>query len=97
MVDYEFFDAQPRVDLPEEELMQELKRFAGVDMHQTRDEEVGCQILHERRIDASVLVGRRFFMRKRALGKHFAATGLTKVVIYDGGQYILKHGKVLVG
>ena len=38
----EFYDGQPWVDLSEEELMQELERFAGDDMQQTHDED-GCE------------------------------------------------------
>ena len=35
----ECYDRKPRVDLSEEELMQGLKRAAGVDMQQTSDED----------------------------------------------------------
>ena len=39
MVADEFYDGKPWVDLFEKELMQGLKRFAGVDMQQTSDED----------------------------------------------------------
>ena len=40
MVAYEFYDGKPWVDLSEKELMQWLKRFAGVDTPQTSDGEL---------------------------------------------------------
>ena len=48
------------------------------------------------KMDASVPVDSRAFMQKRALRKYLADSGLTDVVKPGGGQYTLKHGKVLV-
>ena len=44
MVADELYDGKPCVDLSEEELMQGLKTFAGVDMQQTSDEDFCRQI-----------------------------------------------------
>ena len=96
MVADEFYDGMPWVDLSEEELMQGLKKFAGVDMQQTGDEDFCCQIFCVLKMDASVPVDSRVFMQKRALRKYLAGRGLTEVVKPDGRQYTLKHGKVLV-
>ena len=45
MVADELNDGKPWVDLSEEELLQGLKRFAGVDMQQTSDKSFCRQIL----------------------------------------------------
>ena len=92
----EFYDSKPWVDLSEEELMKGLKRFAGVDMQQTRDEDFCRQIFRVLKMDASVPVDRRVFMQKRALRKYLADSGLTEVVKPDDWQCTRKHGKVLV-
>ena len=76
--------------------MQELKRFAGVDMQQTSDEDFCCQIFRVLKMDASVPVDSRIFMQKRTLRKYLADSGFTEVVRPDGRQYTIKHGKVLV-
>ena len=76
--------------------MQGLKRFAGVDMQQTSDEDFCRQIFRVLKMDASVPVYSRVFMKKRALRKYLADSGLTEVVRPDGRPYTLKHGKVLV-
>ena len=44
MVASEFHDGKPWVDLSDEELTHELKRFAGVDIQQTSDEDFCRQI-----------------------------------------------------
>ena len=94
MVAYEFYDGKPLVDLSEP--FQGLKRFAGVDMHQTSDEDFCRQIFRVLKMDASVPVDSRVFMQKRALRQSLGDSGLTEVVRPDGRQYTLKHGKVLV-
>ena len=96
MVADEFYDGKPWVDHSEEELLQGLKRFAGVDMQQTSDEGFCRQIFRELKMDASVPVDSRVFMQKRALRKYLADSGRTEVVRPDGRQYTLKQGKVLV-
>ena len=92
----DFYDGKPWVDLSEKELMQELKRFAGIDIQQTSDEDFCRQMFHVLKMDASVPVDIRVFMQKRALRKYLADSGLTEVVRPDGRQCTLKHGKVLV-
>ena len=53
MVVDELYDGKPWVDLPEEELiMQGLKRFAGVDIEQTSDEDFCLQIIRVLKVDA---------------------------------------------
>ena len=96
MVADEFYDGKPWIDLSEEELMQGLKRFAGVDIHQTSDEDFCRQIFCVLKMDASVPVDSRVFMQKRALRKYLGDSGLTEVVRPDGRQYTLKRDKVLV-
>ena len=96
MVADEFYDGKPWVDLSEEEQLQGLKKFAGVDMQQTSDKDFCRQIFRVLKMDASVPVDSRVFMQKRALRKYLADSGLTEVVRPDGRQYTLKHGKVLV-
>ena len=96
MVVDEFYDGKPWVDLSEQELLQRLKRFAGVDMQQTSHEDFCRQIFRVLKMDASVPVDSRVFMQKRALRKYLADSGLTEVVTPDGRQYTLQHGKVLV-
>ena len=54
MVAGEFYDDKPWVDLSEEELMQGLKKFAGVDMQQTSDETFGRQIFRVLKMDAGM-------------------------------------------
>ena len=76
--------------------MQGLKRFAGVDMHQTSDGFFSRQIFRVLKMDASVPVDSRVFMKKRAVRKYLADSGLKEVVNPDGRRYTLKHGKVLI-
>ena len=75
MVADEFYDGKPWVDLSEEELMQGLKRFAGVDVQQTSDEDFNRQIFRVLKMDASVPVDSRVFMQKRALGNTLLTAG----------------------
>ena len=96
MVADEFYDGKPWVDLSEEELMQGLKTFAGIDMQQTNDEDFCRQIFRVLKMDASVPVDSRVFMQERALRKFLFDSGLTEVVRPDGRQHMLKHGKALV-
>ena len=60
----EFYYGKPWVDLSEEELMQGLKRLAGVDMRQASDEDFCRQIFRVLKMDASVPVDSRVFMQK---------------------------------
>ena len=96
MVADEFYDGKPWVDLSEEERLQALKRFAGVGMQETSDEDFCRQIFRMLKMEASVPLDSRVFMQKRALLKYLADSGLTEVVMPDGRQCTLKHGKVLV-
>ena len=64
MVADEFYDGKPWVDLSEDELMQGLKRFAGVDIQQTSDEDFCRQMFRVLKMDASVPVDSRVFMQK---------------------------------
>ena len=90
MVADEFYDGKPWVELSEEELMQGLKRFAGVDIQLTSDEDFCRQIFCVLKMDASVPVDCRVFMQKRALRKYLADSGLAEVVMMpDGRQYTL--------
>ena len=77
MVADEFYDGKPWVDLSEEEPMQGLKRFAGVDMQPTSDQDFCRQIFHVLNMDANVSVDSRVFMQKRAQRKYLAGSGLT--------------------
>ena len=86
MVADEFYDCKPWVDLSEEELLQGLKRFAGVDIQQTSDEDFCRQIFSVLKMDASVPVDSRVFMQIRALPKYLADSGLTEVVRPNGRQ-----------
>ena len=76
--------------------MQGLKRFAGVDMQHTSDEDFYRQVSRVLKMDGSVPVDIRVFMQKLALRKYLAGSGLTEVVKPDDRQYTLKHGKALV-
>ena len=96
MVANEFYDGKPWVDLFEEELMEGLKRFAGVDMQQTSDEEFRRLIIRVLEMDASVPVHSKVFMQNRALRKYLTDSGLIWVVRPGGRQYALRHGKMLV-
>ena len=91
----EFYDGEPWIDLSEQELKQGLQTFASNDV-QTSDADFCRQIFRVLKMDASVPVDSRMFMRKRALRKYLADSGLTDVVKPGGRQYTLKHGKVLV-
>ena len=84
MVADEFYDGKPWVDLSEEELMQGLKTFVGVDMQQTSDEDFCGQIFRVLKMDASVPVDSKVFRQKRALRKNIADSGLTEVMRPDG-------------
>ena len=67
MVADEFYDGKPWVDLSEEELMQGLKGFAGVDAQQTSDGEFSPpDILGAEKMNTSVPVDGKVFMLKRA-------------------------------
>ena len=92
----EFYDGKPWIDLSEQELKKGLEKFAGVDVHQTSDVDFCRQVFGVLKMDASVPVDSRVFMKKRALRKYLADSGLTDVVKPGGRQYTLKHGKVLV-
>ena len=92
----ELYDGKPWVNLSEEELMQGLKTFAGVDMQQTSDKDSCRQIVRALKMGASAPVDSSVFTQKRVLRKYLANSRLTEVVRSDGRQYTLKHGKVLV-
>ena len=77
MVANEFYNGKPRVDLSEEELMQGLKTFAGVDIQQTSDEEVCHQIFRVLKMDVSVPEDNMVLIQNRALRKYVADSGLT--------------------
>ena len=96
MVADEFYDGKPLVDLSEEDLMQGLKIFAGVDMQQTSDEDFFRQIFRVLKMTASVPIDSRVFLQKCALRKYLSDNGITEVVRPDGQQDTLEHGKVLV-
>ena len=76
--------------------MQGLKRFAGIDIQQTSDEDFGRQITRVLKMDASVPVDSRVYMQQCALRIYLADRRLMEVVRPDGRQYTLKHVKVLV-
>ena len=59
LVAEKIYDGKPWVDLSEEELMQGLNRFAGVDMQQTSDKDFCRQIFRVLKMDASVPVDSR--------------------------------------
>ena len=70
MVANEFYDGKPWVDLSEEELMQRLKRFAGVNIQQTSDEVFCRQVFRVLKRDVSVLVDSRVFkMQKKCFAE----------------------------
>ena len=83
MVVDEFYDGKPWVDLSEE-LLQGLKKFAGVGMQQTSDEDFCRHIFRVLKMDASVAVHSSVFMQKRALRKYLADSGLTEMVRPEG-------------
>ena len=60
----EFYDGKSWVDLSEEELIHGFKRFAGVSVQQTNDEHFCRQIFRVLKMDASVPVNSRLFIRK---------------------------------
>ena len=93
MVADEFYDGKPWVDLSEEELIQGLKRFAGVVIQRTSDEDFCRQIFRVLKMDASVPVDSWVFMQKRALQKYLADSGLTEVARPDGPQYTLNMAR----
>ena len=92
----DFYDLKHWIDLSEQELKKGLERFARVDVQQTSDVEFCRQIFRVLKMDASVPVDSRVFMKKRSLRKYLADSGLTGVVKPGGRQYTLKHDKVLV-
>ena len=69
MVADEFYDGKPCVDLSEEDLMQGLKRFAGVDIQLTSDEDFCRQIFRVLKMDASVPVDSRVVLQKLAFAE----------------------------
>ena len=73
-----FYDVKPWVDISEGELLQGLKRFAGVEMQQTIDEYFCRQIFRVLRMDASVPVDSSVFLQKRGLRKYLADSGLRR-------------------
>ena len=96
MVADEFYDGTPWIDLSELELKEGLETFAGVDMQQTSDVDVCCQIFRVLKMGASVLVNSRVYIKKGARRRYLADGGLADVVKPGGRQYMLRHGKVLV-
>ena len=96
MVAVEFYHGKPWIDLSERELKKGLETFAGIDVHQTSDVEFCRQIFRVLKMDASVPVDSRVLMKKRALRKYLADSGLTDLAKPGGRQYTLKYGKVLV-
>ena len=88
-----FYDGKPWVDLSEEELMQGLNRFAGLDMQQTSDEDFWRSVFRVVKMDASGPEDSRVFTQKRALRKYVAHSELTEVVRPHGRQYTLKHAR----
>ena len=84
MVADEFYDGKPLVDLSEKDIMQGLKRSAGVDMQQTNDEDFCRQIFRVLKMETSVPVDSRMFMQKRALLKCLSDSGFPEVVKSDG-------------
>ena len=96
MVADKLYDGKPWVDHSEEELMEGLKIFSGVDMQQTSDEDLAAIYSRVLKMDASVPVDSKVFMQERSVRKYLADSGLTEVVRPDGRQYTRKHGKVLV-
>ena len=96
MVADECYGGKSWVDLSDEELLQGLKRFAGVDMQQMSDESFCRRVFRVMKMDARVPVDSNVFMPKCALRKYLADSGLTEVVRRNARQFTLKHGKVLV-
>ena len=88
--------ASPGSTSPRRSYCKGSKRFSGVDMKETSDEDFCRQVFRVLKMDASVPVDSRVFMQKRAVRKYLADSGLTEVVRPGGRQYTLKHGKVLV-
>ena len=70
MVADEIYNVKPRVDHSEVELMQGLKKLAGVDVQQRSDEDFYCQTFRVLKMDAKVSVDNGVFMQKRALRKY---------------------------
>ena len=65
-------------------------------MQKTSDVEFWRQIVRVLKVDASVPVGSRVFMSKRALNKYLVDSGLTDMVRPGSAQYTLRHGEMLV-
>ena len=76
----EIYDGKPWIDLSEQELRKGFENFAGVDVQQKSDVVFCRQISRVLKMDASVPVDSRVFMRKRTLRKYLADSGLTDVV-----------------
>ena len=89
----ELYDGKPWIDLSEQALKKRFETFTGVDAQQTNDVDFCSQIFRMLKMDASVPVDSRVFIKKRALRKYLADSGLTDVVKPGGRQYTLKHGK----
>ena len=65
-------------------------------MQQASDVGFCRQIFRVLKMDTSVSVDSRVFIRKRALRQYLADRGLKDMVKPGGRQYTLKHGKILV-
>ena len=72
----EFYDVKPCIDLSELDLKKGLETFSGRDMQQTSHVEIFRQIFCVLKMDASVPVDSRVFMKKRALRKYLADRGM---------------------
>ena len=62
--------------IPPKELKKGLETFAGVDVKQTSDVDFSRQIFRVLKMDVSVPVDSRVFMKKRALRKYLADRGM---------------------
>ena len=80
MVADEFCDGKLWIDLSDLELKKWLENLAGVDVQRTSDADFCRQIFRVLKMDASVPVDGRVFMKKCALQKYLADSGLTDVV-----------------
>ena len=61
--------------------MQRLKRFAGVDMQQTSDEDLGCQKLIVVMMDRCMAIKRSLLMKNLAvIRRYISDSGLMEVV-----------------
>ena len=70
--------------------------ISAVNVQLTSDVDFCRQIFRVLKLDASMPVDRRVFMKQRALCKSLPDSGVTDMGTPGNRQYTLRHGKVVV-